>query len=65
MNFSQKLWFVHSVVCSLEHFALLVVDSVTALYRVDFSGRGELAERQQKLGRFMSKLVCFLFCCII
>jgi meiotic recombination protein DMC1 len=33
-----------------------IVDSVTALFRVDYSGRGELAERQQKLGRMMSKL---------
>lgn len=27
-----------------------------ALFRVDYSGRGELAERQQKLGQFMSRL---------
>ena len=27
-----------------------------ALYRVDFSGRGELADRQQKLAQFLSKL---------
>jgi len=33
-----------------------IVDSITALFRVDYSGRGELAERQQKLGRMMSKL---------
>lgn len=28
-----------------EPFKLLIVDSVTANFRVDFSGRGELAER--------------------
>jgi len=39
-----------------EHYSLIIVDSVTALYRVDFAGRGELAARQQKLGRFMSRL---------
>lgn len=39
-----------------ERFALLIIDSVTALFRVDFSGRGELAERQQKLGKFMASL---------
>jgi hypothetical protein len=33
-----------------------IVDSITALFRVDYSGRGELAERQQKLGRMLSKL---------
>lgn len=27
-----------------------------ALYRVDYSGRGELAERQQHLGAFLHKL---------
>ncbi|KAJ7528029.1 hypothetical protein O6H91_16G080400 [Diphasiastrum complanatum] len=29
-----------------EPFRLLIVDSITALFRVDFTGRGELAERQ-------------------
>ena len=33
-----------------------IVDSLTALFRVDFSGRGELADRQQKLAQFMSRL---------
>ena len=27
-----------------------------ACFRVDYSGRGELSERQQKLGQFLSKL---------
>eukprot|EP00898_Chlorokybus_atmophyticus_P000221 jgi/Chlat1/119/Chrsp1S00220 len=40
-----------------EPFRLLIIDSITALFRVDFSGRGELAERQQKLARFLSTLV--------
>jgi len=40
-----------------DQFRLLIVDSVTALFRVDFSGRGELAERQQKLGQVLSKLM--------
>lgn len=39
-----------------DQFSLLVMDSITALFRVDFSGRGELAERQQKLGKMMSHL---------
>ncbi|XP_027207586.2 meiotic recombination protein DMC1/LIM15 homolog [Penaeus vannamei] len=37
-------------------FKLLIVDSVMALFRVDFSGRGELADRQQKLAQYMSRL---------
>jgi len=28
-----------------ETYSLLIVDSVMALFRVDFSGRGELSER--------------------
>ncbi len=39
-----------------EPFKLLIVDSITANLRVDFSGRGELAERQQRLGQMMSRL---------
>ena len=35
---------------------LIVVDSVMALFRVDYSGRGELADRQQKLAQFLSRL---------
>lgn len=39
-----------------DRFALLIVDSATALFRVDFTGRGELATRQQKLNQFLSGL---------
>ncbi|XP_039045149.1 meiotic recombination protein DMC1 homolog [Hibiscus syriacus] len=41
---------------SEEPFRLLIVDSVIALFRVDFTGRGELAERQQKLPQMLSRL---------
>ncbi|KAI1295538.1 Meiotic recombination protein DMC1/LIM15 -like protein [Halotydeus destructor] len=37
-------------------FKLLVIDSVMALFRVDYSGRGELADRQQKLAQFLAKV---------
>ena len=37
-------------------FAVLIVDSITALYRVDFNGRGELAARQGHLGKFLRVL---------
>lgn len=33
-----------------------IIDSIMALFRVDFSGRGELAERQQKLAQMLSRL---------
>lgn len=35
---------------------LQIVDSIMALFRVDFSGRGELADRQQKLAQMLSRL---------
>ncbi|KAK3929118.1 DNA repair protein RAD51-like protein 1 [Frankliniella fusca] len=38
-------------------YALLIIDSATALYRTDYSGRGELAARQQHLARFMRMLL--------
>ncbi|TKA79822.1 Meiotic recombination protein DLH1 [Cryomyces minteri] len=39
-----------------NEYRLLVVDSVMACFRVDYTGRGELAERQQKLGQFLTKM---------
>ena len=48
------------VLCSwiVINFAsvLQIVDSIMALFRVDFSGRGELADRQQKLAQMLSRL---------
>lgn len=40
-----------------EHrYALIIVDSATHLYRTDYMGRGQLAERQQHLARFLRML---------
>ena len=39
-----------------DRYSLLVVDSATALYRTDYSGRGELSERQMHLGQFLRQL---------
>lgn len=38
-------------------YKLLVVDSIISLFRTDFSGRGELGERQQKLNQMLAKLM--------
>jgi len=38
-------------------YALLLVDSATALYRTDYSGRGELSARQMHLARFLRMLL--------
>lgn len=42
---------------SESRYALLVVDSATALYRTDYSGRGELSARQMHLARFLRTLL--------
>jgi meiotic recombination protein DMC1 len=38
-------------------YRLLVVDSIISLFRTDFSGRGDLGERQQKLNQMLAKLM--------
>lgn len=52
------------LICELAaHFAeqkgtyrLLVIDSIISLFRCDYSGRGELADRQQKLNQMLNRL---------
>jgi len=39
-----------------SRFALVVVDSATALFRTDYTGRAELADRQQTLNLFLRQL---------
>lgn len=38
------------------HLQLLIMDSIMNNLRSDFCGRGELAERQQRLGQLMARL---------
>lgn len=38
-------------------YSVVIVDSATALFRTDYSGRGELAERQQALAQFLRCLM--------
>ena len=40
-----------------EPIKLLIVDSLTAHFRSEFAGRGQLADRQQKLNRYMHDLM--------
>ncbi|KAI1284862.1 DNA repair protein RAD51 -like protein 1 [Halotydeus destructor] len=51
-----QLLFQACSMMSEQRYALLVVDSATALYRTDYSGRGELAARQMHLARFLRML---------
>merc|ERR1719387_1533192 len=39
-----------------DRYALLIVDSATALFRTDYMGRGELSERQMQLAQFLRQL---------
>ena len=38
-----------------NEYRLLIIDSVMALFRTDYIGRGELSERQQVLGGFLRR----------
>lgn len=45
-----------AAIMAQDRYALLVVDSATALYRTDYTGRGELSERQMQMGQFLRQL---------
>ena len=45
-----------AAIMAADRYALIIVDSATALFRTDFTGRGELAARQQKLAQFLRRL---------
>ncbi|CAM9462615.1 unnamed protein product [Phaeothamnion confervicola] len=45
-----------SAMMAEDRYALLVVDSATALFRTDYCGRGELSERQMQLAQFLRQL---------
>lgn len=52
----QQLLLQASAMMAENRFALIVVDSATALYRTDYTGRNELAARQVHLGKFLRSL---------
>ncbi|KAM6134123.1 DNA repair protein RAD51 homolog 1 isoform 2-T2 [Phoenicopterus ruber ruber] len=52
-----QLLYQASAMMAESRYALLIVDSATALYRTDYSGRGELAARQMHLARFLRMLL--------
>ena len=41
---------------STGEYRLLIIDSICALFRVDYIGRGELHDRQSKLGLHLRRL---------
>ena len=52
---NKLLMQVCSLMCQYK-FSLLIVDSATALYRTDYSGRAELSIRQASLAKFLRNL---------
>ena len=41
---------------STERYSVLIIDSIMALFRTEYTGRGMLAERQQNLSRMLGRL---------
>lgn len=58
LNSEHQLELLNSLSANFasNEFRLLIIDSIMACFRVDYCGRGELADRQQKLNQMMSKL---------
>ena len=52
----QQLLVQAGALLSESRYALIVVDSATALFRTDYTGRGELSTRQQNLAQFLRAL---------
>lgn len=48
---------ITDMVRSGEPIKLLIIDSLTAHFRSEFAGRGQLADRQQKLNRYMHDIM--------
>lgn len=48
---------INEMIKNGENIKLVVIDSLTAHFRAEFSGRGQLADRQQKLNRYLHDLM--------
>ena len=48
---------ISEMIKSGEPIKLMIVDSLTAHFRAEFSGRGQLADRQQKLNKYLHNLM--------
>ena len=71
LNSDQQEDFAKEILSKVrqENIGLLIIDSVISHYRSEFAGRGELAPRQQKLGKhiaFVSRQVFLLgIACVV
>ncbi|MCK4552997.1 DNA repair and recombination protein RadA [Candidatus Pacearchaeota archaeon] len=48
---------VNEMIKNGEPIKLMIIDSLTAHFRAEYSGRGQLADRQQKLNRYLHDLM--------
>ena len=48
---------VNEIIKDGEPIKLVIIDSLTAHFRAEFAGRGQLADRQQKLNRYLHNLM--------
>lgn len=53
MLFTEK---IEELIKAGDNIKLVIIDSLTSTFRNEYTGRGKLAERQQKLGRHMATL---------
>ncbi|BGP14359.1 hypothetical protein JCM10213_004486 [Rhodosporidiobolus nylandii] len=53
----SQLLVLAGAMMSESRFSLIICDSVTSLYRTDYSGRGELSARQMHLAKFLRSLM--------
>lgn len=56
VDHQTKLLTEAGAMLSESRFSLIIIDSLTALYRTDYNGRGELAARQNHLAKFLRYL---------
>ncbi len=48
---------INEMIKNGEPIKLIIIDSLTAHFRAEFAGRGQLADRQQKLNRYLHNLM--------
>lgn len=48
---------INEMISTGEPIKLVIIDSLTAHFRAEFAGRGQLADRQQKLNRYLHNLM--------
>ena len=56
-TFNIENWILKGHFCFIIRYAIVIVDSATACYRTDYSGRGELSARQMHLAQFLRSLL--------